>query len=303
MRVFVIGSINMDLVIQSSKYPKLGETVSGFGFMTNPGGKGANQAVACQKSGADTLMVGAVGDSFGLQLIETLNRYGVNTNHVKQVSEVSSGIAVITIAEKDNAIVIDAGANATVNSKDIDLALKQASIGDFVVLQNEIPQESIQFALHKAKSIGLTTVMNPAPAKPIADTDFKYIDYIILNQSETEFYTNIYPITTKEIMAASRELKLKGVKHTLFTLGALGSAYVDDTVHWLNAHKVEVIDTTAAGDTYIGGLIARLVEGQSILDAMRYASAAAALTITKKGAQQSIPDYQSVIDFMSKSNQ
>lgn len=301
MRIFVIGSINMDLVIQSQKYPKLGETVTGFGFMTNPGGKGANQAVACQKSGASTVMVGAVGDAFGPELIQTLQHYGVDTTHVKSHDSVSSGIAVITIAEQDNAIVIDAGANALVDTHAIDEALLTASPNDYVLLQNEIPTKAIQYALRKAKALGLTTVMNPAPAKPLDDADFKYMDYLILNQTETEFYTNLYPITTKEILEASSILKRKGVKHTLFTLGALGSAYVDESVHWVDAHTVAVVDTTAAGDTYIGGFMARRAEGQSIEASMRYASAAAALTITKKGAQQSIPDQASVTLFMSQS--
>lgn len=300
MRIYVIGSLNMDLVIQTSKYPKLGETVEGFGFITNPGGKGANQAVACAKNNAETYMVGSVGTHFGADLIGALKDYGVNTNYVKSIKTVSSGIALITLAEKDNAIVLDPGANAHVSKVDIDEALKDAQPQDFVLLQNEIPQAIVSYALKVAKEKQLTTVVNPAPARPFDDGDFKNMDYLILNQSETEFYTGILPTTTKEAMKATKKLEDLGVSKVIITMGALGSFTIEKEVIWVNAFEVEVIDTTAAGDTYIGALISQLSKGTNLNQAMQYASAAAALTITKKGAQQSIPSSDEVISFMRK---
>lgn len=299
MRIYVIGSLNMDLVIQTNKYPKLGETVEGFGFMTNPGGKGANQAVACARNGADTYMVGAVGTHFGLELRQALQRYGVHQDYVKDIEDISSGIALITLAEHDNAIVLDAGANAHVSNPDIDVALEQAKPNDFVLFQNEIPHDTVSYALKQAKSKQMITVVNPAPARTFNPEDFKYMDYLVLNQSETEFYTGIYPTTTKEAIKATKVLKQLGVNDVIITMGSLGSVCIDKEPLWVDAYTVNVVDTTAAGDTYIGALVARLSQQDSLPNAMQYASAAAALTITKKGAQQSIPSKEEVIQFMS----
>ena len=299
MRIYVVGSLNMDLVIQTLKYPKLGETVEGFGFMTNPGGKGANQAVACARNGAETFMVGSVGTHFGVELVKALTDYGVHTDYVKSIKDVSSGIALITLAERDNAIVLDAGANAHVSTFDIDDALKHAQPNDFVLLQNEIPTAIVSHTLKVAKQKQLITVVNPAPARSFDKDDFRLMDYLILNQSETEYYTGILPTTTKEAMRATKKLVDLGVSKIIITMGSLGSFILQDEVMWVNAYPVEVVDTTAAGDTYIGAFVAQLTKGTNMNHAMHYASAAAALAITKKGAQQSIPSSDEVKSFMS----
>ena len=194
-KIFIIGSINMDLVIESPYMPENGETITGSNFMENPGGKGANQAVAVSKLGGNSYMVGKVGKAFGRELKETLSSYGVNIDYVKEEEKVSSGIAVIVVVDHDNRIILDKGSNALVDKELIDNALKDAKEGDYVVCQLEIPQESVKYAFEVAKSKGLTTILNPAPAKELIDEILENTDYFIPNQTETELYTGILPDT------------------------------------------------------------------------------------------------------------
>lgn len=290
MKIFIVGSLNMDLVIRAPFMPENGMTISGEGFMTNPGGKGANQAAAVGKLGGNAYMVGCVGNAFGTELKETLQGYGVNTANVAMDETVSSGIAVIVVVDGDNRIILDAGANANVSKELVDKAFSQAETGDFVICQLEIAQDIVAYAFQKAKEKGLTTVLNPAPAAEVQESIMQYCDWFIPNQSEAQFYTGIYPDDEESAKACAERLQAKGIKNVLITMGVAGSVCIQDGVYTrANSFKVKAIDTTAAGDTYVGAFVTKLSEGASVQDAMTFASKASSLTVMKKGAQQSIP--------------
>lgn len=290
MKIFIVGSLNMDLVIKAPYMPENGETLSGDSFMTNPGGKGANQATAVGKLGGNAYMVGCVGEAFGEELKNTLNGYNVKTDFVNKVQGVSSGIAVIVVVDGDNRIILDAGANAKVDQEIIDKALSSANKGDYLVCQLEIPQESVLYALKKGKEKGMLTVLNPAPAKELLPNILGYCDYFIPNQSEAKFYTGILPEDDASAKACAQKLQETGVENVIITMGTKGSVYIGkEGFIKVNSFKVEAIDTTAAGDTFVGALVTRLSEGASVEQSMTFASKASSITVTRRGAQQSIP--------------
>lgn len=289
-KIYIVGSINMDLIINTDTFPDAGMTVTGYGFMENPGGKGANQAVAVSKCGGDAVMVGSVGNAFGEKLVETLKNYGVDTKNVALKDGVSSGIAVITVTNGENRIIIDKGSNALVEKEAAFAALKDATCDDYLIVQLEIPVSTVLESLRFAKYKGMTTVVNPAPACQLPSEVFALADYFIPNQTETRFYTGIYPDTPEKARLAAKELLNKGVKHVIITLGGMGAASVtEDDFSLVPAYTVKAVDTTAAGDTFVGALVTRLAEKADVLKAMDFANKAASLTVTRRGAQQSIP--------------
>ncbi len=296
MKIFIVGSLNMDLVIRAPFMPENGVTINGEGFMTNPGGKGANQATAVGKLGGNAYMVGCVGDAFGDELKATLEGYKVNTEYVEKKSGISSGIAVIVVVDGDNRIILDAGANGVVSEALVDAALAEAEEGDYLICQLEIAQSIVSYAFKKAKEKGLTTVLNPAPASEIEDSIVAHCDWFIPNQSEAKLYTGIYPTDEESAKKCAAVLKEKGIKNVLITMGVSGSACVTggEYIH-AESFKVKAIDTTAAGDTYVGAFITRLSEGATVKEAMTFASKASSITVTRKGAQQSIPTRGEVI--------
>lgn len=290
MKVFVVGSLNMDLTIRAPYAPKKGETVIGEGFFVTPGGKGANQAVACAKLGAKTLMVGCVGNEFGNGLIESLKSCGADVRFVERRQEVSSGIAMIIVSEGDNRIIIDSGANAKVDNTLIDRALEVAEAGDYLVVQLEIGIDTVCYALNKAKEKGMITLLNPAPAATLPKSVFADCDYFMPNQSEAQFYTGIYPENEESAKRAAAKLRESGVKNVIITMGEQGSVLIADNKYIkTNAVKANAVDTTAAGDTFVGAFVTRLAEGAKEEEAMRFANAAAAVTVTRRGAQTAIP--------------
>lgn len=289
-KIFVAGSLNMDLVIKAPFMPENGMTIGGEGFMTNPGGKGANQAAAIGKLGGEAYMVGCVGDAFGSELKATLEKYGVHTDYVETLSGVSSGIAVIVVVDGDNRIILDAGANGKVSEALVDKALANAESGDFLVAQLEIDFAVVEYALKKAKEKGMITLLNPAPAAKLAPGILKNCDWLIPNQSEAEFYTGIYPADEESAKRCAEALAEKGVKNVVVTMGSEGSACISGGKYCkVPAFKAKAVDTTAAGDTYVGALATRLSEGASVEEAMIFASKASSVTVTRRGAQQSIP--------------
>ena len=301
MKIYVVGSINMDLVIHAPFMPESGVTISGSDFLTNPGGKGANQAVAASKMQTPTYMIGGVGQAFGDELKNVLASYGVNTDHVKKFENASSGIAVIVVVDHDNRIILDPGANYAIDEALIDEGLKEAEAGDYLICQLEIPQAMVKYAFTKAKEKGMKTVLNPAPAAKLVEGILPSTDYFIPNQSECEFYTGIYPKDNESIKKAQTKLLDQGIKNIVITLGLDGScALVDGKNYQVEAYKVEAIDTTAAGDTYIGSFVASLSKGLAVDEAMHFASIASALTVTKAGAQQSIPSFKDVLKIINK---
>lgn len=289
-KIFVVGSLNMDLVIRVAKMPRAGETITGEGFMTNPGGKGANQAAAVSKLGGNAYMIGCVGREFGDELIKTLAGYGVNTDYVKKLDDVSSGIAVITVENGDNRIILDRAANGRIDRELIDNALSVANKGDYLMLQLEISLDMVEYALEKGKEKGMITMLNPAPAAELPQKIFGLCDYFTPNQSEAEFYTGVYPSDERSAKECAEILAKRGVKNLVVTMGSEGSASVSDGVfRKVAANKVKAVDTTAAGDTYVGALTVKLCEGADIEEAMIFAGKASAITVTRKGAQQAVP--------------
>lgn len=297
--IFVLGSLNMDLSISCDRLPVAGETLIGGGFISNSGGKGGNQAVAASKLGGKVTMLGAVGkDVFGCKLIKSLADYGVNTKYVVK-KDCSSGVAVIVV-ENDNRIILDSGANYELKLADFEDALrKKARKGDILITQLETPLEVVESGLELAKSLEMVTILNPAPAAELTDKILSNVDYVIPNESEAEMLTktNYNSNNVDEIIFSLLKLKVNNV---IMTLGDKGCAYYDGKqVVRVQAKKVDAVDTTAAGDTFIGAFAAKLAVGESIEKALEFSNAASALTVTRKGAQQAIPTLNEVNDFVA----
>ncbi|MBQ4269060.1 MAG: ribokinase [Clostridia bacterium] len=277
-KVYIVGSINTDLVITAPYMPQKGETLTGSGFFTARGGKGANQAVAAARLGGNVVMCGCVGDDgFGKEAIESLKKDGVDVSHVRVVENMPTGTAVIVVTDGDNRIILDKGANACLTEADIDGALAEAEAGDIYLTQLENPIEVIGYGLKKAKEKGLYVVLNPAPANTEIEPYLPYCNLITPNETETE-------------LLGGKETLLKKVETLLVTLGSKGFAIVDkngETTY--PCMKITPVDTTAAGDTLCGGLVAYLAEGKGLVEAAKFGSKAATIACTRKGAQPSIP--------------
>lgn len=275
----------MDLCIESPYMPKEGETITGKGFITNGGGKGANQATAAAKLGGNVAMCGAVGnDSFGESLVANLSGLGVDVSHIKKHDNTSTGIAVIVITNGNNRIILDKGANALLTETDIDEFLKTAKDGDIYLTQLENPIETIGYGLKRAKEKGLYTILNPAPANKDISKYFQYVDLITPNETELE------------IFGGKEKLFSLGINKIVTTLGSRGYEIADKTSSNIYpCISVKAVDTTAAGDTLCGGLAVGLSEKMSLEEACALGSKAASIACTKKGAQQSIP-YRKELD-------
>lgn len=286
-KIYIAGSLNMDLTIKSPYMPKAGETITGSDFITNGGGKGANQATAAGKLGGEVYMCGAVGkDGFGETLIENLRAVGVNTKYIKKEEGVSTGIAVIVVTDGNNRIILDKGANARLTVKDIKEFLKGASKGDIYLTQLENPIEVIGEGLKAAKEKGLYTILNPAPANKEISKYFGYIDLITPNETELA------------IFGGKEELFKTGIKKIVTTLGSKGYEIADENgAKTYPCLKVNAVDTTAAGDTLCGGLAVGIAEGKNIEEATAFGSKAASIACTRRGAAQSVPTRKEVEEF------
>jgi ribokinase len=285
--IVVVGSLNMDLVVHAPRLPKLGETVLGNGFQTFPGGKGANQSVAAARLGAQVKMIGCVGDdAFGAALRNNLLQDGVDVALVRPISEAPTGVALITVDEAGhNTIVVNPGANGCLMPSDI-LAGRQAFDGAAALLaQLECPLDTVQQAMALARQQGTPVVLNPAPAQALEPAFFAQIDYLIPNQVELNLLTRC-----DDIDAAVARVHDWGVKNVIVTLGEEGVLISDgrDSTK-LPAHQVSVIDTTAAGDAFVGAFAVAITHGRNTLEAARWGNAAGALAVTRPGAQPSLP--------------
>lgn len=290
--VVVFGSLNMDLSIASDHMPVLGETVIGRDFITNPGGKGANQAVAAAKLGADVTMLGAVGtDAFGDQMIAALAEYGVQCDHLLRIAEASTGVALITRVNGDNFITIDSGANMVPRIDYVRRSIDAlARGGDVFLCQLECDFDTTMEALRYAHERGMYTVVNPAPARELPRDVYPFIDLLVVNECECETLTSIFPDDERAIRAAMEELASAGTGAMAITLGARGSMVYDQgAIIESVPPAVRAVDTTCAGDTYIGALVAGYARGLTMEEAVAIATKASALATTKVGAQQSIP--------------
>jgi ribokinase len=302
-KVIVFGSLNMDMTIECRAMPQKGETIDGSGFFTNPGGKGGNQAVAAAKLGAETHMIARIGkDLFGDEIHNRLLGYGVNCELIDSSENQATGVAMILLCEGDNRIILSPGSNHEMRIEQVSFFLEKiACPGDVFITQFECDYDTTIQALAKARDLAMFTLFNPAPAKRIPDESYGNIDLIVVNQSECAFLTGIYPQDESDCSKAVALFQGLGAKHAIITLGSKGSVTVlDKQVHLVRSYKVDLVDTTSAGDAYIGALASLLVRGENIVDSMRFATKAAALTITKHGAQQSIPDLKELNDFFKE---
>lgn len=297
MNLVVIGSINADLVINTDRIPKIGETISGNGFSINCGGKGANQAVAAAKLGGNVTFIGAVGnDSNGDIAVENFKKSGIVTDRIVR-TDINTGVAVITVCNGDNSIILDSGANGCMSKEIIDENIDIISAADAVIMQLEIPIETVAYAAKIAHEAGVKVVLNPAPVRDLPEELLKNTDIMILNETETEFLTKIYPDTDEKRRKCMSILKGLGVGQIITTLGADGSVYTSgDDIKYQKAYETDVVDTTAAGDTFIGAFCMNMAG--DIEYAIRYATAASAITVGRAGASQSIPTKDEVERFL-----
>ncbi|MBW9333170.1 ribokinase [Herbaspirillum sp. RU 5E] len=297
--IVIIGSVNMDLVLRVPRMPLPGETLAGDKFMTIPGGKGANQAVACARlaaPGTSVAMVACVGDdAFGGQMRDSITACGIDDRYIDEVAGEATGIASIMVdANAQNSIVIAAGANGRLDVERIERArplIEQASI---VLLQLEVPMPTVIHSIELAHALGKTVVLNPAPAQALPRELLQKIDYLILNEIEAAMLAEEQ---SEDIPLLARKLHALGARNVVVTLGEKGvyGSFADGQQRHLPARKVQAVDTTAAGDTFIGGFIGAIAQGHDQFDAIAYAQAAAALSVTRVGAQTSIPTRDEVV--------
>ena len=302
MPVLVIGSLNMDLVARCTHLPSPGQTVSGENFFTAAGGKGANQAVAASRLGARVTMAGCVGDDqFGRDLIASLRDAGIGADGIRTVDR-PTGTALITVdAGGANTIVVISGANAACDPDLVARAVASAGGPGILLLQHEIPAEANAHAVRAARAAGWFVMLNPAPARPVANDVLGAIDIIVLNESEAASITGGAVNSRTDALVAARALVARGARAALITLGGDGAVYCDASaaLH-CPAVAVQAVDTTAAGDAYIGALAAALAKGRSVKDGLGLASAAAGLAVTRLGAQPSLGSRDEVADFIAR---
>jgi ribokinase len=291
-RLTVVGSLNMDLVIRSPRIPQPGETIIGGQYQNVPGGKGANQAVASARLGAQVAMVGRVGsDAFGDQLLENLAVDGIDHAYVLRDREAATGVALIVVDDAgQNSIVVAAGANMQLCAGDIDSAEGIIAGADALLLQLESPLEAVIRAAEVARAHGVTIVLNPAPARTIPPGLLALVDLLVPNESETALLTGMPVQDQAQAEAAAGALCSQGVGTVILTLGGRGAMLAHEgRTRIFPAFDVAPVDTTAAGDAFVAGLAVALAEGRDLVEAVRWGNAAGALATTKLGAQPSLP--------------
>ncbi len=306
IKIVIVGSLNMDLVVRMPRIPRPGETLLGGVFKTFPGGKGANQAVAAARLGGKVTMIGCVGDdAFGREMRATLIQEGIDTTNILVHPEAATGVALIQVdAQGQNSIAVASGANFCLTSADVEKALQ--SIGEFeaLVMPLETPLETVYAAAKIASQRGAQVLLNPAPAQVLERSLLELVDVLLPNEHEIALMTGIPLHTPADTHRAADRLLALGVKNLLVTLGSQGSALFDASGQQtlIPACPVQAVDTTAAGDCFVGALAVGLCEGQSLQDAAKFASAAAALSVTREGAQPSLPQRADVEQFLRERN-
>lgn len=298
-KILVIGSSNTDMTVITDRLPVPGETVLGGKFAMGPGGKGANQAVAAQRLGGNTSFICKVGkDIFGENAVRHYRNEGLDTTGV-MISEQPSGVALISVDKKaENCIVVASGANADITEADIEANRKAIEEASILLLQLEIPVEAVVKAAKIGHEAGVYVILNPAPACDLPEEIYRYLSLIIPNQTEIALMTGIEARDEEGAAKAVEALRDKGVKDVIVTMGSKGSmVYHEGKATFVPSQKVNAVDTTAAGDTYCGGLCVALSEGKDIIEAARFATAASALTVQKQGAQESIPYRKDIYNY------
>lgn len=300
-KVIVIGSSNIDLTARVDTLPKEGETVLGGDLKTFFGGKGANQAAAAKKAGADVLFITKLGkDTYGEKYKKSLLSLGIRPAGILSHKKSPTGTAMIAIDKKgENLIVVSPGANSLLFPRDIDRLKKSFSRQSVMLLQLEIPPETVEHSLKIGKSLDMITILNPAPAKKLSGKLLKNVDIITPNQGELEILTGIKPKNRKKVVEASMKLIKRGVKNVVVTMGEKGTLLVNkEGAKHFPAFKVKAVDTTAAGDAFNGVLACSLANRLDLETAIIRASAAGALSVTKPGAQPSLPSKRQIEGFL-----
>lgn len=302
--ILVFGSLNVDFVVRTEDRPRPGETVHGLGFELYPGGKGANQAVAASRAGGKVTMAGRVGDDvFAGVLTRSLLESGVRGDLVKVTPGKPTGSAFITIDKSgENSIIIVGGANSLVCAEDVDSFLPVLDTCRAILLQLEIPMDTVLYAAERAKERGTAVLLDPAPAGDIPDRLLKLVDCITPNEHEAAYLTGRTISDIKTARLAAVDLISRGAKSAVVKLGGRGVVYATDTsMEHIPSYQVEAVDTTAAGDAFSGALAVAICEGKSIGEACRFANAAGALAVTKPGAQTSMPWRTEIDRFLQSS--
>jgi ribokinase len=302
-KIVVVGSSNTDMIIKLDRIPKPGETILGGAFTTAAGGKGANQAVAAARAGGHVTFVARVGqDVFGEQAVAGFARDGINVDYVFRDKSSMSGVALIYVAKNgENSIAVASGANARLSSADVKKARPAFVHGSVLVLQLEIPLETVQTAADIAVKNGIRIILNPAPARPLPGKLLECISILTPNESEAELLTGIAVNNETSAAKAAASLHSHGVSNVIITLGARGAfVSTEDFCGCIKGFKVKAVDTTAAGDVFNGALAVGLAEGQSIMDTVHFAHAAAAISVTRLGAQTSVPTRKEIEKFLAK---
>ena len=300
--IIVVGSLNADLVVRVPRFPQPGETISGEDLSIIPGGKGANQAVAAARQGTSVSMLGRVGnDSFGPELVNNLKQNHVDTSHVQIDKTSSTGTATIIVdSNGQNVIVLSPGGNGKVVPAD----MNEVAFSDYqiLLLQLEIPLETVLSAARRAKESGLRILLNPAPARSLPDELISMTDFILPNEGELSLLTGQAVNDISSAEKAAKVLLARGAQNVIVTLGAKGALIVSmEQVTHVNTYQVDVVDTTAAGDAFIGGFASALLQNKSLEEAVHYSCACGALAATKFGAQPSLPTQEEVEKFLDQS--
>ena len=295
--VVVIGSANMDMTVRCKHLPVPGQTILGDSFVINPGGKGANQAFAAAKCGAKTQLVARVGNGvFVPRFLDNYGRVGLGHDFLIRDPELPSGTALVFVDEDgENMIVVAPGANQKLTSADVDAALAAIEGAKVMILQLEVPLETVVHAAALGKKHGATVILNPAPVRSLPPALLENVDILVANEIEVAILTGAGDVDTSTAAQACKSLISAGVNHVITTLGKDGAVITSgDGASKVRGFKVNAIDTTSAGDTFVGALACALTEGKSLEDAAYFANAAAALTCTKIGAQQAMPTREEV---------
>lgn len=300
-KIAVIGSLNMDLVVKAERSPESGETLFGQSFQTTPGGKGANQAVAIAKLGHSVAMIGKVGrDMYGSSLIESAKESGVDVSMVGQDPVAPTGIALIIVEESgDNRILIVSGANSEVSNTYVEKYIRIIKDAGFLVLQAELPWDTVKYSLRLANEYQVPSVLNLAPPRLISGETLKSIQHLVVNESEATYLSGITVKDHSTALEACANLIQRGAQTIIVTLGDKGCVLANrDGSKFFPAHNVEVVDTTAAGDAFIGGFVSAMSTSNDLSKSVHYATAVAALTVTRFGAQSSLPNKDEVDTFL-----
>lgn len=291
-KIIVIGSSNVDMVVRTSHLPAPGETILGGEFFMNQGGKGANQAVAIKRLGGNLIFMAKLGnDVLGRQSVGYFKKEGIDTRYIALDEDSAFGVALISVDDHaENSIVVASGANMLLNEQDVDKMLEEMCEGDILLMQLEIPLQTVEYAARKAFGKGVKVVLNPAPARSLPKELFRHLYMVTPNRIEAEMLTGIKIANDADVEKVAEEICAMGVKNVIITLGSKGCLIREEGVSYrIDAFKVEPVDTTAAGDTFNGALCVGLSEGMDLKQAAVMASKASSIAVTRMGAQSSIP--------------